>query len=398
MRPAIVLSCVASIAGHGYITEPPSRHGGLMEASGSCLYGSCLWFNQGCTIGCPKCLGVAGGFDGCGKDQGKPTLPQDMKTYDVTDADCGINPWCAPGSAPIMNPCGIAAGDTVQGDPGNGGDAPPGYRVGYKGTDLPPLAGWPQRKWKVGDEVDASWAIVANHGGGYQYRLCSKDKEQTEACFQASPIEFVGDEQYIQYCDYPDALSHGRVPGETQPGYNSTTPANFPPDKWFTETCDRTNRTAIPAKRISTGTLPKGSTWTRNPIPACKAEFGGAFNVGCHMSSVAGKYKPVTPSEFQFPPAGADESRPGGLLGGFGGGSCGGCNQVHNPPDCNKLGKYGRNNCTEDEATGQFFGWNVVDTLKVPDVPPGEYTVSFRWEGEQTPQIWASCSDVTITA
>ena len=26
--------------------------------------------------------------------------------------------------------------------------------------------------WKVGDVVDVAGAIVANHGGGYQYRLC----------------------------------------------------------------------------------------------------------------------------------------------------------------------------------------------------------------------------------
>ena len=31
-----------------------------MEGGGTCPYGSCLWFNQGCTIGCPKCGGTDG--------------------------------------------------------------------------------------------------------------------------------------------------------------------------------------------------------------------------------------------------------------------------------------------------------------------------------------------------
>ena len=63
-----------------------------------------MWFNQGCSIGCPKCGGVASGFNGCGKDQGKATLPKEMFTYNVGKTSCGINPWCAPGSAP----CGWA--------------------------------------------------------------------------------------------------------------------------------------------------------------------------------------------------------------------------------------------------------------------------------------------------
>eukprot|EP00666_Eupelagonemidae_sp_cell4sb_P004371 gene4371-21774_t len=32
------------------------------------------------------------------------------------------------------------------------------------------------------------------------YRLCPKGQEASEACFQKTPLEFVGDEQYIQYC------------------------------------------------------------------------------------------------------------------------------------------------------------------------------------------------------
>ena len=40
--------------------------------------------------------------------------------------------------------------------------------------------------------------IRANHGGGYQYRLCPSTSVLTEACFKATPLAFVG-RQYLQY-------------------------------------------------------------------------------------------------------------------------------------------------------------------------------------------------------
>lgn len=69
-----------------------------------------------------------------------------------------------------------------------------------------------------------------------------------------------------------------------------------------------------------------------------------------------------------------------------------------NPKDCNIFGKRYKNNCTVDEDEGQAFQWSIVDKVRVPKVPPGDYVVSFRWDSEQTPQVWASCSDVKIVA
>jgi hypothetical protein len=53
---------------------------------------------------------------------------------------------------------------------------------------------------------------------------------------------------------------------------------------------------------------------------------------------------------------------------------------------------------------GDNLGWNsmgieMVDQLKLPSsLEPGAYQVSWRWDCEQTPQVWNSCADVTITA
>ena len=47
--------------------------------------------------------------------------------------------------------------------------------------------------------------------------------------------------------------------------------------------------------------------------------------------------------------------------------------------------------------------WNydveVVDTVQIPaNLKPGRYVLQWRWDCEETDQIWSSCSDVTVTA
>ena len=71
---------------------------------------------------------------------------------------------------------------------------------------------------------------MANHGGGYSYRLCpapeSEDDVVTEECFQKTPLMFHGDTQWVQYGDM---------------GPNTTFRAN----------------------RTTEGTWPVGSQWTK---------------------------------------------------------------------------------------------------------------------------------------
>ena len=44
------------------------------------------------------------------------------------------------------------------------------------------------------------------------------------------------------------------------------------------------------------------------------------------------------------------------------------------------------------------FHLAIVDVLQIPaDIPAGDYVVGFRWDCEESAQIWASCSDITIT-
>lgn len=207
----------------------------------------------------------------------------------------------------------------------------------------------------------------------------------TEECFQKNPLDFVGNTHEIQYCTYPEKLEQHPLPADA-------TAQTYPPEKYFPASgCDQKNKTAIPAVEVTTGTAPEGSTWRRNPIPACKASAGGAFDIRC------GTGYGTLDGDFQFSPAGTDMFRAPHLLGGFGEGSCGGCNQKSNVPSfCFTTGPDGAKNCTADDVKKQFFSFNVVDKVKVPDVPVGEYVVSFRWDCEQTPQVWSQCSDITI--
>merc|ERR1712113_759818 len=40
--------------------------------------------------------------------------------------------------------------------------------------------------------------------------------------------------------------------------------------------------------------------------------------------------------------------------------------------------------------------WNMIDLVEVPNTP-GDYVISFRYDCEQTSQVWQQCGDVTIT-
>ena len=199
-----------------------------------------------------------------------------------TDYPCTLGaavPWCAPGTAPVKSPCGIFSG---------------GYQT--NGRDMRDLPAAPAAEWVAGSSAAVAWAITANHGGGYAYRLCPRDADDLdEDCFQAGHLAFEGETQ-----DLVDPS--GAVVA------------------------------TVVAARTSEGTHPAGSTWARNPFPM---EVGGAAPRGL--------------------PAYAAGRGP--------------------------------------------FNLSVVDRVAVPsDLPPGSYVLSWRWDAEQTKQVWSQCGDVHVVA
>merc|ERR1712048_1415926 len=332
------------VSSHGVIYEPPARTGGgIFMLQPTCAGGSCLWFNQGCTIGCEKCDGKGTVFPDASdcKNPAKPTIAfgdKELRTYALNDIYrledwTKHHPWRYPGSAPVEDPCGIAGGWFTAGEKGNGGDAPPGIPQGERGTksnfSIPLID---KTQWVAGSTVEVAWGITANHGGGYQYRLCPADQEPTEACFQKHVLPFVGDKQWLQYGDGQDV----------------------------------NNRTEIPVVEVGgEKVVPAGSKWRRNPIPPCNTPIaGGALHTFSGL---------CTGPTFKAPGAW-----------GFGPGACG----------SSLPGTF----CFPEEFLNQNFDFGIVDQVQVPDVPPGDYVISFRWDSEQTPQVWNSCADVTIVA
>merc|ERR1712137_948693 len=146
--------------------------------------------------------------------------------------------------------------------------------------------------------------------------------EATEECFQKMPLEFVGDKQWIQFGNGIDAK----------------------------------NRTEIPAVRVTEGVLPKGSMWTRNPVPACN----DVPRMGGHNHACDGPmFDPPIPGLY-----------------GFGPGAC----------------ASGVAPCTLEEMASRAMPYGIVDLVRVPKVPSGDYILSFRWECEQLPQVWSNCA------
>lgn len=294
---------------------------------------SCFWFSHGCTIFCDKCDGKTARFGStCGNgDSVKPTIcDPELRTLNRF-APCGskedayqYSPWRAPGSAPVFDACGMAGGSPwAQGPSGwqprpKGGGAAAGIR--YQNTShakqgdmgsavLPPRP--TGTVWKAGGLADVSWTMRTNHGGGYQWRIAPAGGPLTEAEFQKNPLAFEG----------RPSLRWGGATGRRM---------------WFD------------GVRVSNGTIPKGSTWARNPLPRVDSarwpNVSDSFPAPC--------YDPNAPGEGQY----------GGLCSGW----------------------YGPDNL------------EVVDTVRVPAVAPGQYVVQWRWDCEESSQIWTNCADVTI--
>jgi hypothetical protein len=186
-RELAFLACFVVAHSHGGLTFPPPRnnHGNINPAipdppggsgdknhpGGSCAGGSCLWFQEGCYIGCPNCtLEMPQGGNRYNKPNCEhplePTLPEKYRTYNAKNLSPNgdwsrYHPWRAPGRAPVADPCGFAGGYMKA--QGGGGETPVGAHQGDLGSKLPPLEGV-KTEWVAGGVAEVGWMIAANHG------------------------------------------------------------------------------------------------------------------------------------------------------------------------------------------------------------------------------------------
>jgi len=217
---------------------------------------SCLWFSDGCSIGCSKCDGLGGNpntKDRCNSGMNATLCDPKLRTYNM-DALCNTaediyrhNPWRAPGAAPVLDSCGMAGGGPVD----QGGEAKyyttPLAKTGDLGSKLPPAP--TGTVWKIGATAPIKWSIRANHGGGYHYRLCPAEEELTEACFNKYPLQFATNFHTLEYS-------------------NSSNPVEV-------------KTMVINGTYTVTGTLPVGSTWARNPLPYSNGQSPPTFPPPC---------------------------------------------------------------------------------------------------------------------
>lgn len=275
------LSQFTVVSGHGMITFPPSRPGGNLTVAAANHFcgetptpggrgrGMCSFYSHGEEI------------------PSAPTIPYDSALVTIGCAgknrtiDCtATHPWRAPGSAPVISPCGVSGGG-----PGRDGDM-------TDGRDLLPVPEAERAVWKIGTVVEVGWAIFANHRGGYSWRLCPAGEDLTEECFQRHPLDLLGSQTTVLFT-------------------NGT-------------------RQAVSTMRTSEGTTPKSSQWTRNPVPRASDGPGFPFPI--------------------------------------------------------------------DGLQSDFCDYSLVDKLLVPDVSPGSWVLGWRWDCEESPQVWQGCADITIVA
>ena len=126
--------------------------------------------------------------------------------------------------------------------------------------------------------------------------------------------------------------------------------------QWAQWGTNESSRVAFKANRTREGTWPAGSHWTKNPVPVCRDPTGGDLSLSCPgCSASAGGY--------QFPPPAP--------------------------------GVYGYGQCLLHGSYTMPF--SIVDQLQVPlDIPKGRYVLSFRYDAEQTPQVWNTCASIKI--
>jgi len=336
-----IQSLLFAVIGHGSITLPTPRVPSNTSRAGSCADGQCLWFSQPMEI------------------PGEPTLNDPKhRTYNVFvssgEKDWSRKmPWRSPGASPVLgHGCGVAGGGSTARQ--NGGTPPDGYKQGADGLEMPPTE---PTVWVRGSVQEVGWGLLANHGGGYQWRICRNDGNSTvsEECFQQNPLRFAdGDVQWIRYGDMWQKL-YGNFSGP----FGQIVVPDF----------------KIPRVIVTDGTTPNGSQWARNPIPGCllcdqydcmvqnekwlqqqhcsQTCSGLGLNMGCPPGHT--QFEPPLPGLAGYDPVGSPEARIDG------------------------------------------FPYSIIDHVVVPrDIEPGPYLLSWRWDCEQSKQIWQNCADILI--
>ena len=181
-----------------------------------------------------------------------------------------------------------------------------------------------------------------------QYRLCPASEPLTEACFFKTPLAFVG-KQALRW--------------DAKDGVGGT--AQY-----------------IEGDYVSVGTLPAGSTWAKNPLP---------------RQDVRDTYASFPPKCDEVPECGVDVGPPNAS-------KCL-CSGMWGPYNVEVVDRVRIQGLTPRTPSPLHPCTLLTDRcalcvaqVKIPEsLPAGEYVLGWRWDCEESNQIWSSCSDVSIT-
>lgn len=292
---------------------------------------------------CAKSSGACYWFTNNQPIPGEPVLPSWIRSVngDISSGDLDwsrTNPWRAPGTTPVLGSgCGVAGGGPVP--YANGGTPPEGIEQGADGLILPKQT---PTVWQRGTVQEVGNSVSANHAGGYSWRLCKADGDVNEECFQRNVLNFIGNNHFLVFIDG--------------------------------------NWTEIPRAMVDQGTHPAGSQWARWPIPSC---------LDCNPAEVCGPILEPEPG-LNYKSAWNQQVNCNGECAGSRSskrsGSCPGATQF--PAPMEGMSGFGKS----------IFRFSVVDQVMVPaDLEPGEYLLSWRWDCEQSDQVFQNCADIVIT-
>lgn len=380
-RALFFATLIAGTAGHGAMVTPRSRNSvDYLEdvntqrcsniTGGLCHNGQAsFWYSQGCFIGCPTCDNESGRrqVDLCGLGK-KQTLTdpkywsvnRDAKPFSAEDI-YQHNPWRAPGSAPVMDACGLAGGTFSRHSGAEAGDYTKTKYAqhGDVGTQvLKPLPDHTPPTYTIGGNAEVTWSIRNNHGGGYSYRLCPLPKgnftDLSEECFKQTSLDFVQDEQAIVFPD------------------GHTLKLNASQTTFVTE-----------------GTTPEGSMWSMIPMPPTLLGpccLPGPNDTDTTPNRCLPLQNGVGCGDL---PCTACPQTPGS--------DCSRCDQVNAVlPDRYKTASQFPAPCEKCEGV-DWSGFSVRDVVKIPaHLKPGKYILGFRYDCEATAQVWTNCADVNL--
>jgi hypothetical protein len=362
---------------------PKSAHNGVADALTADNGQSCYWFSNGCMVGCDECDGTNNHF-GHG---GQVFLYDGMTGRELAEKNITIDPWSPPAGTMVMTNASYAKLDikpncaqpkatptvcdprlrTMNVHAKCGSPADVYYYSPWRAPGAAPVidscgvAGGRFPGMGVGGAGADYMNTSLSKQGDFGSKLPAMASQATwkagtavEAGWTVSAHHGGGYAYRMAPADGPlTEETFGKMPLDfvgnsiLRWGGDRSTQLEFSPQERGWQTMD--------------GTVPAGSSWRKFPLPTVLWQREGpSFAPVCNESQACKDY-----------------ARGGGF-----GPRTGVCK------------------CSGHSNGGPLLpNIEMVDLLQIPaDTPPGKYVLQWRWDCEETDQVWLSCADVTVVA